>query len=143
MTTAVVLLLVDDEAALREVMEAALTDAGFAIVAVGDGTTALTELDADASRFRAVIADINLGSGPDGWDVSRRARELVPEMPIVYVTGDSVQDWPSKGVPNSVVIPKPFATAQLVTAVSSLITTADAHRADLQPTNDPGDPRQQ
>jgi len=29
--------------------------------------------------------------------------------------------WPSKGVPNSILVPKPFAAAQLVTAVSSFL----------------------
>jgi hypothetical protein len=33
-------------------------------------------------------------------------------MPVVYITGDSTHDWSSKGVPDSVVIAKPFAPAR-------------------------------
>src|ERR1700676_2591569 len=109
-------LLVDDDALIQGTMTVALADAGFEIVAASNGTQALAELDADATRFKAVITDINLGTGPDGWDVGRHARELVSDMPIVYISGDSCSEWSSQGVPDSVMITKPFAPAQLVTA---------------------------
>ena len=50
-------------------------------------------------------------------------------MPVVYMSGNSEHEWSSKGVPNSIMITKPFAAAQLVTAVATLITDANAHRA--------------
>ncbi len=80
---------------------------------MSNGNRAIAELDADAARFKAVVTDIRLGKGPDGWDVGRRARELVSDMSVVYVSGDSTHDWSSKGVPESVVILKPFAPTQL------------------------------
>ncbi len=123
-----VLLLVEDDAAMQELLGTELTEAGFEIVGVGDGTRALAELNADATRFCAIITDIKLGRGPDGWDLGHRARELVPDMPVIYMTGDSTHEWSSKGVPNSVVLAKPFAPAQLVTAVSMLINDANTHR---------------
>jgi DNA-binding response OmpR family regulator len=129
MTPAILLLFVEDDDLIRGLMGEALTDAGFEITAAQDGSQALAELDADASRFRAVITDIRLGEGPDGWEVGRRARELVHDMPIVYVSGDSAHDWSSKGVPNSVMLAKPFAPAQLITAVSTLMNNTDSHRA--------------
>jgi len=124
-----VLLLVEDEAAIQEWLRAELADAGFDLVMVGDGTEALAALDADADGFKAVITDIKLGSGPGGWDVGRRARELVPDMPVVYVSGDSADEWTAKGVPNSVMIVKPFVAAQLITVLATLITDADIHRS--------------
>ena len=42
-------------------------------------------------------------------------------MPIVYMTGTHSEEWTSKGVPNSVLLAKPFAPAQLVTAISQLL----------------------
>jgi len=125
-----ILLLVDDDELIRDVLHAELGDAGFSLVAARNGVQALAELDTDASRFKAVITDINLGSGPDGWDVGRHARELVSDMPIVYISGDSAHEWASKGVPRSVIIAKPFAPAQLVTAVSVLINESDTHRPE-------------
>ena len=91
------------------------------------GTKALAEFQAGASRFRAVITDIRLGAGPDGWAVARRARELVPNMPVVYMSGDSAPEWSSKGVPNSLMVAKPFAPAQIITAVSTLLNAVDTH----------------
>jgi len=39
------------------------------------------------------------------------------------MTGDSADEWASKGVPNSILITKPFAPVQLVTAVSRLLNS--------------------
>jgi DNA-binding response OmpR family regulator len=96
-------------------------------MAARDGNQAIAGLTKDASRFKAIITDVNLGIGPDGWDVGRRARELVSNMPVVYLSGDSSHEWSSKGVPDSVMIAKPFVPVQLVTAISILITAADTH----------------
>jgi hypothetical protein len=41
------------------------------------------------------------------------------------VTGASAHDWESHGVPHSIVLQKPFAPAQLVVAISSLLTKTD------------------
>jgi DNA-binding response OmpR family regulator len=122
-----VVLLVEDEPMIIDVMEDALIEAGFEVVKAPDGQAAFDEIQADASRFRAVVTDIRLGSGPDGWEVAQRVREIVPHMPIAYMSGDSVHDWASRGVPGSVILAKPFAPAQLVTAVSALATEADMH----------------
>jgi DNA-binding response OmpR family regulator len=126
--TPTVLLLVENEALVLVDVKDGLTDAGFEVVAAHDGIQALAELDADAKRFKAIVTDIHLGSGPDGWDIGRHAREPVPDMPVIYRSGESGSDWSSKGVPNSVIIEKPFVTAQLITAVSTLINTADTRR---------------
>jgi DNA-binding response OmpR family regulator len=122
------ILLVEDEALIEEILAAEFADTGFEVVAASDGNRAIAELDADATRFKAVVTDIRLGEGPDGWDVGRRARELVSDLCVVYISGDSTHDWSSKGVPESVVILKPFAPTQLSTAVSMLITAADTRR---------------
>lgn len=78
----------------------------------------LTERGRD---FKALITDIDLGGQPNGWDVAKHARELFADIPIIYVSGASSQDWPSLGVPGSVMLVKPYAAAQLVVAVSSAI----------------------
>jgi hypothetical protein len=51
----------------------------------------------------------------------------MPEMPVVYATADSAHEWPAQGVPKSVVVQKPYASAQLVTAISALLTEADTN----------------
>lgn len=122
------LLLVEDESLIAIALEEELAGAGFSVVVAHNGELALTELRANAERFRAVITDIRLGAGPDGWMVAHAARELSATMPVIYISGDNAVNWAANGVPESVMIPKPFAPAQLVTAVSTLINQADAVR---------------
>jgi hypothetical protein len=42
-------------------------------------------------------------------EVARRARKIETEFPIVYMSGAAAADWTSKGVPNSIMLAKPFA----------------------------------
>jgi CheY-like chemotaxis protein len=57
----------------------------------------------------------------DGWEVAKQAREINPAFPIVYMTGAAADEWASHGVPNSVLLTKPFAPAQLLTALAQLL----------------------
>ncbi|WP_213741508.1 response regulator [Bradyrhizobium sp. dw_411] len=120
----VVILVVEDDQAIQGLIEEALSDGGFEITIASSGEQAV-ELLSDANpQFRALVTDINLGRDRmDGWDVARQARESRPDMPIIYMTGDSADEWASKGVPNSILLTKPFAPAQLVTAVAQLLNT--------------------
>jgi CheY-like chemotaxis protein len=122
------ILLVEDEVLIQEILLDQFQEAGFDLVMADTANQAIAELNAGAERFKAVVTDIKLNEGPDGWEVARRVREHVPDMPIVYITGDSTPEWSSKGVPDSVVLLKPFAPMQLSTTVSSLITAADTRR---------------
>lgn len=118
----VLLLLVEDETLIRMNLAEDLVDAGFELAVAADGQKALAELEADPSRFCAVITDIRLGRGPDGWDVARRARDAVPDMPVLYISGDSAHEWAAKGVPSSAMVAKPFYPAEVVTALSALLS---------------------
>jgi hypothetical protein len=48
-------------------------------------------------------------------------RKINPAFPVIYMTGAAADEWPSMGVPNSILLQKPFAPPQLVTAVSHLL----------------------
>jgi DNA-binding response OmpR family regulator len=122
------LLLVEDEAIILDFLGHALTEAGFDVVVASSGVQAVAELEANAARFRAVVTDVKLGGKVDGWDIGHRVRELVSDMPVVYMSGNSGHEWSSKGVPNSVFVAKPFVSAQVITAISTLLNEVDAHR---------------
>lgn len=77
------------------------------------------------AQFSSLIIDVNLVPGKlTGWGVARRARQLKPEMPVIYMTAASSHEWTAHGVPNSLLLTKPFASAQLITAVSQLLNEA-------------------
>lgn len=116
------LLLVEDEALIAHALEDALLEAGFEIRTVHDGASALQAVEDNPDQFSALLTDIRLPkNGPDGFDLAHRARELSPTIGVVYMSGDSAIDWASKGVPKSIMLQKPFAIAQLVTAVATLL----------------------
>jgi DNA-binding response OmpR family regulator len=116
------ILVVEDDHLIQSVVEEALKEGGFDIVIASSGEHAAELLDSDHGKYRALVTDINLGRDKlDGWEVARHAREADPAFPVVYMSGDSAEDWASKGVPNSIMLAKPFAPAQLVTAVAQLL----------------------
>jgi DNA-binding response OmpR family regulator len=121
-----VVFVVEDEALIQPLLVDPLEEAGFQVLVASSGGEAMKLLERqETGSIRALVTDIKLGpSSPSGWEVARRAREVHPDIPVVYVTGDSANDWSSQGVPNSVLITKPFAPAQIVTAVSQLINQA-------------------
>ena len=119
------LLYVEDEILIQDLLVSELEDAGFRVIAGDNGDHALELLAEQAEHIYGLITDVNLGNGPDGWAVARRARELMSGMPVVYVSAASEHDWSSQGVPKSVMITKPFAAAQVIVAISSLLTVSD------------------
>ena len=125
----ITLLLVEDDESLRELLQIALSDEGFDVVLAGDGTSAMAALDAEGTRFRGLITDIRLGAGPSGWEVGRHAREIVAGLPVVYTSGNSAHEWTANGVPESVMLQKPFVMAQLITAITTLLNQASSATA--------------
>ena len=117
----VVILVVEDDAPVQTIVEEVLTDGGFEPAIAASGEEAVTLLSGNKGKYRALVADIQLRGVMDGWEVAKRARQIDPEFPIVYMTGGNAAEWPSHGVPNSIMLTKPFAPAQLVTAVSQLL----------------------
>lgn len=125
-------LYVEDDAAVRDIGQCALEDGGFAVEPVASGAEALEQIEKPGAVWRVLVTDIDLAGGIDGWEVARQARELLPHLPVIYVSGGSAHDWASKGVPGSIMLSKPFAIAQLVTAVAN----ASLGPQDDMPTND-------
>ena len=115
------ILVVEDDEDIQGIIESALDEAGFEVAIAASGEEAITLLKGPKGTYRALVTDINLKSKMDGWEVAQHAREIEPEFPIVYMSGAAAADWTSKGVPNSIMLAKPFAPAQLVTAIANLL----------------------
>ncbi|OSJ07195.1 hypothetical protein BST63_36285 [Bradyrhizobium canariense] len=96
-------------------------EAGFATDILSSVEEALTLFRSGMKEYRAVVADVNLKGTLSGWELARQLRQREPTFPVVYMTGAAANDWGSQGVPNSILLQKPFAPAQLVTAVSKLL----------------------
>jgi CheY-like chemotaxis protein len=60
------------------------------------------------------------------WAIAKRAREINPDLAVIYMTGDSGHEYASNGVPSSILLAKPFAPAQLIAAVAQLLNEGQA-----------------
>jgi CheY-like chemotaxis protein len=124
----ILVLIVEDEPLIQFELESTLREGGYATDVASNSEAAITKLEA-SSEIRALVSDINLGGQITGWDVARRARQLFPDLPVVYVTSVAAEEWASQGVPKSLLILKPFAPAQITTAVSQLLNAGDPSAA--------------
>lgn len=121
MEESIVILVVEDDPSIQSIVEEALSDGGFDPAIASSGEEALAALNGP-TKYRMLVLDIKLGKdGIRGWDVARRARAKVPDLPIIYITGGNADEWAVQGVPKSFLLAKPFAPAQLVTAVAQLL----------------------
>ena len=119
-----IVLVVEDDEAIQSLVEDALREGGFEPAIAPTAEEAVALLKGKVANYRALVTDINLKGRMNGWEVAKRAREIDPAFPIIYMTGAAAKDWPSHGVPNSLLLEKPFAPAQLVTAVSQFLNAA-------------------
>jgi CheY-like chemotaxis protein len=116
-------MVIEDDPIIQTMIDEALCDGGYEPAMVGSGEEAITLLRGGQSKYRVLVTDIKLAGRIDGWEVARVAREIDPDFPIIYMTGSAADLWPVNGVPNSLLLTKPFAPAQLVTAISNLLNT--------------------
>ena len=121
MSDSVCVFVVDDEALVLMTIEHALEDGGFGHKAATSAEEAVALFRECGDECRALITDVNLGGALTGWDVARTAREQFPTLPVIYVTGDSAHEWAAHGVPNSILVSKPFVAAQIIHAVATLL----------------------
>ena len=105
-----VILLVDDDSAVREITRALLDEAGYEVVEAGSGGAALEILD----RGQAVdllLVDFAM-PGMNGVEVARAIHARRPQRPALFVTGHA--DLTAlKEVGEERIVPKPFRQDEL------------------------------
>ncbi|MGV1099227.1 sigma-54-dependent transcriptional regulator [Thiovibrio sp. JS02] len=78
------ILIIDDEASIRDSLSGILSDEGFQPVCAEDGTRGLAILEED--RFDLVLLDIWM-PGLDGMEVLRQIRESYPDLAVIMISG--------------------------------------------------------
>ncbi|ANW00344.1 response regulator [Bradyrhizobium icense] len=113
-----VILLVDDDNAVREVTAAILEETGHVVLKVGSGGAALDLLD-QHTKVDLVLLDFAM-PGMSGVEVARQIQQRVPGLPILFVTGYA--DKAALGdVAQEGLIKKPFLDDELTTKVSAAL----------------------
>jgi two-component system, cell cycle response regulator CpdR len=113
-------LLVEDEILLCWVVEDALRECGHEVVTLTTGSEGLKALEGSRS-FDALVTNIKLPDGPDGWALARRARELDPSIAVLYVSGDSIARHDDDGVEGSKMLAKPFDPDKLCDTLAGIM----------------------
>jgi DNA-binding NtrC family response regulator len=111
-------LVVEDEFLISEWVAQALSEQGFAVRTAANAAEALRHLASDI--VDVLFTDINLPGGMDGAALARRARELHPDLPVVYASAHAATLAADARVPGAVMVPKPYEPA----AVGRLLVAA-------------------
>ncbi|MGN6431160.1 MAG: response regulator transcription factor [Gaiellaceae bacterium] len=116
------ILVVDDEAAVRESLRRALALEGYEVELAADGAEALYRLDTGAVHPDAIVLDV-LMPNVDGLETARRLRGAGNRIPILMLTArDEVEARVAgldAGADDYVV--KPFALAELLARLRALL----------------------
>jgi len=107
-----VILLVDDDNAVREVTATYLRELGYQVLEAGSGGAALEVLGSSAT-VDLLLLDFAM-PGMNGTELSRRARGRRPMLPVLFVTGFAEQDA-FKGISERDIVRKPINAEELST----------------------------
>lgn len=117
------ILVVDDEAAIAELLQIALRYEGFGVATAADGAEALKLFD----RFRPqlLILDVMM-PGLDGFEVARRLDERGSEIPIIFLTARDTTADKVRGltIGGDDYMTKPFSVEELVARVRTVLRRA-------------------
>ena len=123
--TGEVVLLVDDEPAVRAVAAERLRELGYSVLEAGEGATAL-QLLRTSGRVDVLVTDVGLPGGMNGRQVADAARERRPDLPVLFITGYAGSALDSRLAPGMELIGKPFALDALAARVRTMLKPATA-----------------
>ncbi|GAA4414140.1 response regulator transcription factor [Fodinibacter luteus] len=117
------ILLVEDDATVREAVAAYLTRAGYAVDAVGSGEVAVERYVAHPADL--VLLDLML-PGLGGLEVSRRLRSMRRDLPVVMLTARGQEHERVQGLQHGAddYVTKPFSLRELELRVRSVLRRA-------------------
>jgi len=114
------ILIVDDEASMRTMLEMLLTDAGYRPLLASNGMEALSFFRSN-SNIAAVLTDVGMSviSGPQLMELLRGQNYTTP---VIFMTGAAETEHFSP--PPNAVLKKPFSRQMLLEAISGVLTPA-------------------
>lgn len=114
-----ILLVEDDFTSSMECCEF-LRASGMVVTEAHCAAAAFEVLD-QPGHISALVTDINLGVGADGFEVARRARAAFPDIPVVYISGAAADRQAAEGVGGSSFVSKPLHPRQILEALGRAI----------------------
>lgn len=119
-----VVLVVDDEAAMRTVIIDVLADLGYAVLQAADGAAGL-RVARSGTRIDLLLTDVGLPGGMNGRQLADAVRSQRPELKVLFITGYAENAAVGNGRMESgmEVLTKPFAVDVLAAKVNGMIST--------------------
>jgi len=116
------LMVVEDESAVRELVRAALSRAGYRILAARDGEEALTRAAAHEGRIDLLLTDVVM-PGLNGPELARQFRRVRPEARVLFMSGYAADHIADEGMlsGDADLLAKPFAPDELVARVRTAL----------------------
>jgi CheY-like chemotaxis protein len=114
-----IVLLVEDEADVRDVTTKLLERLGYTVLAAEDGAGAL-EIAANTGRIDLLLSDMVLPGGMNGIDICHRLRERRPDLKCLFMTGYA--SLPDRQVPDGTeFLNKPVAIRDLAARTKHIL----------------------
>ena len=113
------ILLVEDEVAVRALVERILRRAGYEVLAAADAARAL-ELEAAAERIDLLLSDVVM-PGMSGIELAREIRAKRPETRVLLISGYTEESVGSSGPGSLDLLGKPFTDNELLTRIRSIL----------------------
>jgi CheY-like chemotaxis protein len=118
-----IILLVDDDSAVREVTVLILEDLGYVVLKAGSGGAALDLLEERQSNVELVLLDFAM-PGMSGLEVARQVQLKYPAIPILFVTGYADKNA-LRDVGDERIIKKPFIGQEPAEKVNAALVNLD------------------
>jgi PAS domain S-box-containing protein len=120
------ILIVEDEAMVRDFSVSVLEEAGYRVLAAEDGAAALRLLKAHRDEISLLFTDVVLNGSMNGREVADEALKIRPDLKVLFTTGYTRNAIIHHGRLDEGVqlITKPFAAASLVERVRRVLDGA-------------------
>ncbi|MBS1912778.1 MAG: PAS domain S-box protein [Bacteroidetes bacterium] len=129
-----VILLVEDEPAVREVTRSILESFGYSVVEAGDGGQALAVLQERGTAVDIVLTDVVM-PGMSGRQLAEQLRAMRPELPVLFMSGYTNDAILRRGMigNNEMFVHKPFTPIGLARKIRE---TLNSRRDDFPEADD-------
>jgi CheY-like chemotaxis protein len=114
------ILVVEDEDDVRDLISASLRDRGFSVLAVPNAEVALQILK-EHVRFDLLFTDIIMPGTMDGFALADRAKELQPDLKVLYATGFAHLPERSRGPLHGRLIRKPYRPGEIASEIQDTL----------------------
>jgi excisionase family DNA binding protein len=119
-------LIVDDEASIRDLLSKTLALAEYDVDTAADASTALGRVR--AAEYDLLIADLRM-PGMDGLTLIRQVKRIRAELPVIIITGFSTESTAIEAVNLGVAgyLRKPFRVPEVLAAAAKALGTPALH----------------